>query len=401
MPWQEHRLRHQRWVPIILVVGLAGYPLLGTVVVLSQLPSLAASIPVRLLVALASALMLATAPRLRLSPIGVTLWAFWLIYLARLLWDWLVVSIPGADEALLFFTVTCLLPAAALLRYQPHASDEPALARLMLLCGLSTCLLALTITLADLAPGRSLFAETERLSFDTVNPITYGHVAASTVIAAISTLLRRDRRGTSWISVMAILAAAATLQLSASRGPALALAVCLIAVGIFHSRLRWGVFLIAALTVFLVVNAGTGLEDRFRNVEDDPSTLERILVQSNAIAQFLDHPLTGSAYIEKELEIYPHNPIIESAMATGVVGLSLFTIVATAVLWKAIRQLRRGFILLPLLALQYLIGSMLSGALYASTQMWITFALMIAMTQRPRVQPHRKRLPAPVSSPAA
>jgi len=388
-PVANRRERAQQWVPVILLAGMAGYPLLGTLVVLSPLPSLVASIPMRLLVAVASILMIAMAQPARMSPLKTALWVFWLMYLARLVWDLFIVSVPGAGDALLLFASTCLLPAVALLRSTPRALDESAFAKLFLVLGFVTCLLAILITLANLSSGRSLFADTERLAFDTVNPITYGHVAATTVIAAISLLHHRVRVVWLVMLVPAVVAAAATLQLAASRGPAVSLAACLLVVAALHSRLRLIVLLVASLVILLVVSFGSALEDRITEVEDDPSTLERVVVQTNAISQFLDSPLTGSAYIETELEIYPHNPIIEAAMATGALGLALFSVVFVAVLARLIGLLRRGQIFVPLLALQYLIGSMVSGSLFASTQMWIVIVLVIA-APRPSAHAHRR-----------
>ena len=373
----ESVLPRSRWLIGILVVGLVGYPVFGTVVALSQLPSLAASIPVRLFIALASiGIILGTrssSPSLK----TLVLRLFWAVYLARLVWDTVFTDIEGADEALLFFSTTCLLPAAALLRARSSDFNEIAIARLILWFGLVACILAVVPTLGGFAGPRSILAETGRLGFDNVNPITFGHVATSTVIGAIALWHRKRVGGGGALLLLALFFSAATLQLSGSRGPAVSLAACLFFAGIYNRNMRPILIVIVVGISGLMIGGGGALEDRFGNVEGDPSTLERLLVQSNAIRQFMDSPIVGSAYIERELHIYPHNPFIEAAMATGIIGLIMFALIFLVVFTSIVSLLGRGYLLIPLLTLQYVIASMVSGSLYLSAPMWMLFSIVI------------------------
>lgn len=379
------RTQHEGLPRAILIASLMAYPLLGTLVSVTLLPSLVASVPVRAFVAVASIQLIWLTRRAPPSPTVLALLVFWCAYLVRLLWDWAVADVPAAGEALAFFVLTCLLPAVALMRVPAAWWNESRLANGLFITGAATCIAAVAIGLTGLAEGRSLLDETARLSFDTVNPITYGHVAVSTLIVALRWRLISRRHGRLVLAI-GLIAALVVLQLAASRGPLVALAVCLVALGIVQRRFRWFFIVVAPLLTLLFFNADSILEQRFSDIEDDPSTLERLLVQSNAIAQFLDNPWLGSAFIELELQIYPHNPFIEAAMATGVIGLLLFTWVFLAACARVVRMLREGKVVLPLLALQYFVAAQFSGSLFSSNTMWMFIGILFAITRRRRRQ---------------
>jgi O-antigen ligase len=255
---------------------------------------------------------------------------------------------------------------------------ERELARLLFILGALVGGTALLIALSGVSTSRSLWEVTGRLSFDAVNPITYGHVAVTTLLSAVCLWLYRPSAvGRGWLLAGSLISLF-VLQQTGSRGPALALVLGLVLVGLYRRRARVLVTLIITLGSAMMILTGSGaLDARTRSVEDDPSTLERILVQANALEQFLANPLTGSAYIETTLMMYPHNVFIEAAMATGIVGLLLFVGVSAAVLGCIWRMLREGRLLLPLIAMQYLVASMLSGALYLSNSLWLSMAVVL------------------------
>lgn len=382
------------WGRAILLATLLAYPVLGTLVVVTPLPTLVASMPARLLATGAAiALLLSRAAR-PVSPARLMLFLFWAIYLVRLVWDTAVARVEGADEALFFFTVTCFLPALAILRSRPEWFKERELAKPLFILGTVAGGTALLIGVTGLARDRSLWEVTGRLAFDAVNPITYGHAAVTALLAAICLWLYRPSPiGRGWLLAGSLLSLL-VLQQTGSRGPALALVIGLLLIGIYRRRARPLVALFIAVgAAILALTGGGALEERVGGVEDDPSTLERLLVQANAIEQFLSNPLTGNAYIETGLMIYPHNPFIEAAMATGLPGLLTFTAAFVMALLGIWRMLRGGRLLLPLIAVQYLVGAMLSGALYLSTPFWLAIALVFVF-DRPAKRRPRPRRPA-------
>ena len=364
-----------RW---LFVLTLIGYPIAGLIATLMNWDSTLTSIPFR-----ASVVMLALA-LWWLSPVLARWWrhhrwlmVFLLLYLVRLSWDWVIADVPGAAAASVFFLLTVLLPCAALALAAPVMRERPT-ALLLVAMGGTVCAGAVLMDLLGLGMDRSLTEQTGRLSFEAVNPITLGHVAATTLIAALC--LTRHPLGflrMCWVSVGALVAGACLL-LAASRGPALALALCTLVFVLAIGRWRW-IILMALLLMPVVLNDGGELWLRFADVAEDESTSARLLLHNNAIAQFLDHPLLGRAFIDPSLLEYPHNLFIETAMALGILGLGALMLVLVRAGLRAIKQIRHGNILVPLLFVQYLFAAQLSGAIYGNSGLWVTTVLLVSL----------------------
>jgi len=380
----SHFLRTQGLIAKILVASIIGYPLLGTLVAYTDFPSLLASIPVRLYVLFCSALLISRSRhQSQRLPVRI-LYAFWAAYAVRLLVDLLGSRMPDTDIDIVFFVATCVIPTLAIIR--PGVLwDEASIARWLTVTGTATCAFALLPLVSGMGADRSLLEETGRLSFDTVNPITYGHVAVTTTIGGLVSLRHTARAALQLAWIGCIVIASVALQMAASRGPVVVLGACLISLAICsRGRKRVVLLTLCLVAVFAAVsfNSDSSIWQRFSIVEDDPSTIERILLQTNAIQQFLDNPLLGSAHLELESLTYPHNPLLEAGMAIGVVGLVLFAILCVWMLFRIFAQLRRGDILIPLLGLQYFLGAQFSGALFQSSGMWILMAMVFVSGKR-------------------
>ncbi len=355
-------------------------------------PSLAGSIPVRSFVLLVSLHLIVILRANRLTVGAKLTLFFWLLYLSRLLWDLIVPGIPGASEALAFFIIGGVTSSLAVMLVPATCWDEARLARILAIIGTSVCIIAFIEVSFDLAGDRSLFDETGRLSVDTVNPITYGHVAVTTLIACFRLAGIGGGRNNRLLALLAAIAAIVLLQLSGSRGPLVSLVVCMALLGLCNRRYRGVMLIVIPLLVLQALLIGDSvLQQRVSIVEDDPSTLERILLQTGAIQQYLDHPIIGSAFVELQTNTYPHNPFIEAAMATGTLGLVLLLVLFWMAIRQAIALLRAGFVVVPLLAIQQIVAVQFSGSLSESNQMWIVLALMFAPHRHPIASAKVKR----------
>ena len=382
---RSNRLRRiQRLIAKILVVSIVGYPLLGTLVAFTDFPSSFASIPVRLSGVFYSALLIIQSGHRRNNLKLGTLYVFWAIYGVRLIADYLDAGIPGTDIDIVFFVATCVIPTVAVTRCPWGQWDEALIARWLAIAGAATCAFALLPFAIGMKLERSLLEETGRLSFDTVNPITYGHVAVTTIISGLVALQHAPRTMSrlAWGACIAI--AAVALEMAASRGPAVALVACVISFALCSRSTRRLTVLSLCVAAFLAValSSDAGILQRFAGFEEDPSTHERLVLQANAIQQFLDNPFFGSAHVELEFMSHPHNPMVEAAMAVGMVGLLLFAALSISMTFRIFSLLRRGTILIPLLGLQYLLGAQFSGALFQSNTMWIFMAMVFVSRKR-------------------
>lgn len=360
-----------RW---IFALTLIGYPIFGLVAAMLNLDSTWTSIPFRLGMVMLATMLCAQASQARLPlPGQVFLWIFWLLYLLRLLWDTAVAGIPGAMDALIFFGLTVLIPCMALSRSTVEGQEFP-LALLLLFMGGGTCTLAVSMYYFQLGQERSLIEQTGRLFFEAVNPITLGYVATTTLISALCLTTYRLRPIHRAAMVVAALASVACLMQTASRGPLIVLVVCAATFVMFTGR--WRLMVLLALLVLPVVFGNVSqLESRFTDIEDESGN-ERLMLQSSALSEFQAHPFAGSAFVEPLMLSYPHNLIIETAMALGGMGLAVLLFVIISACLRALKRLRKGELLLPLLFGQYLLAAQLSGAIYGNAALWATMVFL-------------------------
>ena len=366
----------------LLVVTLIGYPIAGLLSSAFDWNSTTTSIPFRAGVLLLSAWVIfrASATPRNNKSLRWLLW-FWLLYLIRLIWDWAAIGVPGSLETFVYFVITTLVPCIAL-TYWPQNMQTHRVASKLVWIGASICAAAVLMDSLQIGVERSLTERTGRLSFEAVNPITLGHVAVTTLIAILCMVHRRldpvSRIGLTFASV----AAGTCLVLAASRGPIVAIAAAAIAFVAATGRWSW----LLVLTLLLLpkyLDQDNELLARFLSIDEDESALARLLLQSNAIAQFLNNPLLGSAYIELEFLEYPHNLFIETAMALGVVGLALLLPFLFKTVRCAFREARQGRFLLPLLFVQYFVSAQLSGSIYGNAALWSAVVLLLSLPATP------------------
>lgn len=366
----------------LLVLTLIGYPIAGLLSSAFDWNSTVTSIPFRAGIFLLTLWIIFRAhpTRQKNRPLRWLLW-FWLIYLIRLIWDWAVIGVPGSLETLVYFVVTTLLPCIALTYWPPRMQTHRVASKLVWM-GAGICAAAILMDSLQIGVERSLTERTGRLSFEAVNPITLGHVAATTLIAILCMMHRRLDAITRVGLTFASAAAATCLVLAASRGPLVALGAAAIAFVGATGRWHW-LAILALLFLPSALDQDNELWTRFLSIDEDQSALARLLLQGNAIAQFLNNPILGSAYIELEFLEYPHNLFIETGMALGIIGISLLFIFLAKSASVAMRLARRSELLIPMLFMQYFIGAQLSGAIFGNAGLWATTAILLSLARRP------------------
>ena len=190
------------------------------------------------------------------------------------------------------------------------------------------------------ADEKVVTADLQRLQFEALNPISLGHVGGLALICSAFLLADNSPPIVEQVILWAAMPlAGAVMVLANSRGPIIAAATAL---SFFFLARTKSSRLIVRLAPLLLVFAIVGPplieqnEELFQNIwtrftekpEENLSNLARVNVQTRAIKSFLEHPLLGAHHRDPELEEneYPHNLIIESAMALGVGGLILFIV---------------------------------------------------------------------------
>lgn len=136
----------------------------------------------------------------------------------------------------------------------------------------------------------------------------------------------------------------------------------------------------------------TSEEKEFKASSDDPEEkrqeisvqlrlvddTERTKLLTDSWKAFVKHPLLGAGI--EPLGQYPHNLIVESFLAIGIVGGMVFVslvLISTIAAWIVLRTDRTHF-WIGLLFVQHMIWAMLSGSLYGSAATWCLMAAVVA-----------------------
>ncbi len=399
-------MRHARLMRMLswaFALSVIGYPLAGLLAVFVNVPSWATSYPFRAAVAALSFALFWQARALRRQGRAhVLITVFWILYVLRLVWDSLL-GPPGAAEALFYFTLTVAIPVAALMRGAVHW-DEVHATKVVFYMGSAICGAGMVLGLGIVATDRMMSDITNQLFLDTINPITFSHAGVTTLLAAASLFSGKTRQVSSGTLAVGVAFAVGCMVQAASRGPLVALVACATLAALAQNR--WTLLALVAALGGAVASSGTALEifTRFEALEDvqgDASSLERLLLQANALHMFQQSPLIGAAYAEFEMNTYPHNVFIETAMALGVVGLLPLIAMTLLCFWNSWRLLRRGQMLLPLLFIQFFIGFQFSSALWGATAYWAcTGLLLCASAPKKRRKASAFASAAPLSNPA-
>lgn len=376
---------------LIFVLSVVGYPLVAALSQSLDIPNRWVSVPFRALVLALSLFAIGYFALLR-WPRGVHVfwlvwWAFWALYLARLLVDAFLnpdaLKLPLGEYALYVVGVS-LVPAAALSFERPA---ETARRWPTYLIAMGTAGIALNLWIVFYQRDFSSFLELAgtRAETDALDPISAGHLAVTVAILCCWKWLTDERPGLgrSLLLGACCLIALGGLVASASRGPALALAmvlgVMLLTVG-KRAVVLVGV-VAAAIGAFAFAVGTIALEGVY--IFDRVSTSMFYDAQRTALLQrgvdlVVDNPLIGGGI--EPLATYPHNVLLESFMVLGIFSGLSFSILFFYSLWIALRVIvfdrRSGW--LALLFLQYAASAMVSGSLYTVSVLWVLMAALVS-----------------------
>lgn len=367
----------------LLALSVSGYSLAGLATAVLGLQSTVLSIPFRLLVIGLSGFLLLEVVRTHWRfRVDAFLLLFWWAYTIRLIFDLSTGQFPDSGDALTFFFATVVIPSLVVMA-AARGYDEGGTARLLFLIGVVVGGGSIFLSLTGRVNQELIVSQEGRLTFDTLNTISLGHVGATTAIAALALWRRPGLPGGRLTILIGAGIALTSLILAGSRGPLLALVVALMAYSVIQGR--WGQIAALGLGLMfmipsLVAARGLTILTRFESLYGDVSALGRLEFQANAIDQGWAHPLFGSAYVELTSGNYPHNLIVESFMALGMAGAVLFIFLCARSAMQAAKRLRAGEVLLPLLLFQYLTGAQFSGSLWGTSALWVAMALLVSQT---------------------
>lgn len=396
----------------LYALTVVGFPLVSTVPTLVGVDSQVATVPFRIIVVALSVGILygwwVRGTRVLFNAAVLSTLTLWALLVARMFVDTMVDPLPGdlgipVSQFLLLSLGACYLPALAGLEYPDARTLD--LARVWIeVLGAIAMLAILYVGLRGVFQGSVLY----RLATPVLNPISVGHLGVSVLIVTLCGF-SGSGRGVRLLRSLLVLLSVIVIVGSVSRGPILAALVAALLLATrprAGARIRlFGVVLrvalvagaIGAIAVAISYLEESGIIDvveRLTETLQDVASQERTAMIVGAWQQFAENPFIGSAFVERRFMMNPHNIILESLMAVGIVGLGLLLVSMSASLVATQRVLRipGNHAWVGLIYVQYVINGMLSGSLFTDGAFWL-FGLGV-MALAARLQRRPDELPA-------
>jgi O-antigen ligase len=337
---------------------------------------------------------------------------FWVVYSARLLVNVGVgneVTSPKGTDLMQFAYGVSLLGFVAFLLVRDPKLYNPWALRFTTVAFLLASLLSLRYMLAHWV--QMVRGETE--GNEILNHISLGHTGASLTIIGAYLVLRKG--GSPWNrpwGVVVLVIGLVVVVLSTSRGSAVALSCVLLLLMWFGwrsgRRVMIGITIAlmvtgASVVVITASSWGLPIKSAFSKVAllQGASTTNRERYMTKAIDVFTDNPVWGCCVNVPGYHVYPHNLVVESFMATGVLGGIPFLALLALGSWRALGLVRHRAEVawLGMLFFQYVLAAMFSGSLYTANIFWALLGIVIGLDQGDQVAPRPAHIPGTGSIP--
>ncbi len=181
--------------------------------------------------------------------------------------------------------------------------------------------------------------------------------------------------------------------LGASRGSIIALVLPFVIFMISKSSAKTflkGIFLLIFFVIglyFVDTYFEASLFERFLSIGEDiesgSSSSSRVIIWNYSWEQFLNNPFFGDKLQTNNIDIYPHNIILEILQSVGLVGFipfMLLLIYSFRICYKVFRSFPQ-YSWIPVVFIQAFSQNLFSGAVYTASWFWITMALLIALNR--------------------
>lgn len=338
---------------------------------------------------------------------AVGLLGFWILYSIRAIYDigflnLNLLAYPSQSQFYYFSYIfgAGLIPVLAIVFSARHINFKKDSWMVLLFLGI---LIAVTIFIIS---TKSDFLQEHFLKFrlgvasdegSVLNPITLGKFGVVAFYLGFAHLLSRSKKSILRVIlyILFLVIGFAFIVLSGSRGPLIAflLGLPLFLYYHFNERKKTGLlftkwivsllifyFLISFFVLSNINSDEVALLYRIQESTDDASTKvdPRVFAWKSAWNQFLEHPHVGDQMFEREFWQYPHNVVLESFMATGLLGGILFTLTYCYSILKliALGRNRYAYTTVATFCLVALVSNLFSGGLYFNSELWATLAFL-------------------------
>ncbi len=371
-----------------VALSLAGYPLAGSLAAALDVPSQLASYPFRALstgLMVMMAVMVAFRGTFTLDPILVV---FFIAYGFRLFYDANYAMLPDAAFSGLFYLITVVIPFIGISVARGYFDERRAILAMAFVCG--PTIIYLSFSALGLAAS-SRIEETGRLGFDSLNAVSVGYVALYGLVAITMTVKMARPLVRVFLLFPLILLASYMLILASARGAVVGAVLCLLAVSVRNGRVLAvsAIALVFGYVLFSSAMMDLPIVQRIFSTGTDMSSIERFDRIESSYRFMMDNLIFGYGYIETRYYSFPHNLLLESGLALGLVGfvvMGLLQLRFAQLIWTGLNTNRRFVSMLGIIGLS---ASWLSTTLWGSTPFWTPLVILIAVASEERI---RRRL---------
>lgn len=402
--------RWEKWLcGVVYLMGFFGFHVFLNLAVVAGVPTRFGTVPVRgLALGVSLAALVIWVVQGRPMYRGKAWWfllGFWGLYGLRILYEWGNPSlIKSGKDYLIFGYGVCLLPMLGfMLRFREDAVRWAF--RVLLASGFIACLSCGWIYRGFFGGFYGRLKKGQMIGdYVSASPLTISYMGSSFIVLGIYLLFDRAKSKSPGrrlaLALVVIAAGTVPLLLGASRGSLVAVVFatfCMVAVRLNRSRdwlsIGLGLTVFSGFLVWLYVNAsslGSTLVSRFLNIGSDVALQTgrsgRLVIYQAAWSEFWESPHIGSGLTIHAIGYHPHNMILESFLATGLLGGGLFLAFLCVCFWRSLQLLkaRSEFGWIAVLFLHYFIYGQLSTSITTNSFFWVSAGGVLACAVRSR-----------------
>lgn len=315
---------------------------------------------------------------------------FWLFYSIRIIYDLLYKGInmnidKSISDYLIYAFGVSLIPSLAIIFMNHKDLNYDWVLNWIYRILFISLVLAILIRSSSYVTGRSMAGIG-------IGVLLYGQFGTSLCLLSLYKLQKNSLSKNSVIHIMGFIIGFATIIISASRSPFLALLVVIIFFIIFKYNAIKSAIILSFMAFILYIFLSDILEfldyifnsaflERLNYGLEQGGDSSRTILYKTSLNEFLDNPFFGNAILIQDARFagsYPHNLIIEAFMSTGFFGGLVFLAWSIKCLVLSSKSIIRNYknSWVGLLFLQYFIFAMFSSNLIYSYLFW-TFSLLV------------------------
>ncbi|ANF51543.1 hypothetical protein A0O34_13975 [Chryseobacterium glaciei] len=374
-----------------LTLMLYGYELISFFPDLLKIESRPLSIVLRLVVVVTGILVIFK-NQMRLTKVHVLLFFFWALYLLRLFYDAAITSkniMSPIDDYWSFSLLIMISIFACATNFSKKTLLDVKNYVLIILFIVNIWGLYNNVTAPQIVPDDILVRADGNSALNTVS---FGKTSSVLFFLCFISLLKNKKNLITGIYILGMILSLYNVFMAGSRGPLVQLLAALLlylAVNLKQVKLKY---------VFLFFIAGIILLNLFPSYFDVSKLIFQRISETgfssnendqyrgsllkSAWEQFLDNPFFGDSIETNFGNTYPHNIILESFMAMGIIGgiLSIIIFMLNAIYSMKLMQVF-AYSLFGAILIMDTVGSMSAGSIVNYLLIWPMLSLSINLAQ--------------------